>query len=56
MSPVALRVNPFPEALEAIPAWTEIDPLDSTVVEKDCICVCKSVFKMFAVPSVEDSN
>jgi hypothetical protein len=56
MSPVALRVNPFPDALEVIPAWTEIVPLDSTVVEKDCIWVCKSVFKMFAVPSVADSK
>jgi hypothetical protein len=56
MSPVALRVNPFPDALEVIPAWTEIVPLDSTVVEKDCIWVCKSVFKIFAVPSVDDSK
>jgi hypothetical protein len=37
MSPVALRVNPFPEALEVTLAWTEIVPLDSTVVEKDCM-------------------
>jgi hypothetical protein len=51
-----LRVKPLPADEELTFAWTEIVPEDSIVVEKDCIWVCRSVFKIFAVPFVEDSK
>ena len=56
ISEMALRINPLPEDVDPMFASTEMFPLDSTVVEKVCIWFCKSVFKMFAVPSVEDSK
>jgi len=56
LPPVEASVNEFDELGDVTEFETVMVPADSTVVEKDCMCVWRSVFRIFATPLVEDSK
>ena len=54
--PVEVKVKELDEFGDAKEFETVMVPADSTVVEKDCMWVWRSVFRIFATPLVEDSK